>query len=100
MQKKGYLLVQSNYCIRYGEIDLIFRDKDVLVFVEAKTKTSDQWGTPEEMFTRYKYRQVKRTAQAYLQGKEVPCRIDMIAVMLDANMEPADIRHYENVVLE
>lgn len=94
--KIGYELITRNYSTRYGEIDLIMRDKMTLVFVEVKAKKSQDWGTPEEMFTQSKYRKVKRMATLYLHGKEVLCRIDMVAVDLFTN--PPSIRHYINVI--
>lgn len=97
--KKGYELVLRNFSTRFGEIDLIMRDGEKLVFVEVKTKKGLKFGTPEEMFTRGKYNKVKRMATVYLKGKDVPCRIDMMAVELDQNNGVVALRHYENVVL-
>ncbi len=95
--KKGFELVLRNYSTRFGEIDLIMRDKDVLVFVEVKAKKSEDWGTPEEMFTQSKYRKVKNMGVVYLHGKDVLCRIDMVAVDLFVDLPV--IRHYPNVIL-
>ncbi len=95
--KKGYELVLRNFSTRFGEIDLIMRDKDILVFVEVKTKKGLDFGTPEEMFTRNKYQKVKNMALVYLKGKEVPCRIDMVAVVLNIENEPVSVKHYANV---
>ena len=52
--KLGYELIMRNFHTRYGEIDLIMRDKEVMVFVEVKAKKTHEWGTPEEMFTQGK----------------------------------------------
>ena len=93
--KLGYELTMRNYSTRFGEIDLIMRDKDTTVFVEVKAKKTEDWGTPEEMFTRSKYRKVKNMATLYLRGKEVLCRIDMVAV--DLFGESPLLRHYKNV---
>lgn len=95
--KKGYEFMQRNYSTRFGEIDLIMLDKNILVFVEVKTKKGIDFGMPEEMFTRGKYTKVKRMAQIYLQGREVKCRIDMVAIDLEDEGRPV-VRHYENVV--
>ena len=94
---KGYELVSHNFSTRFGEIDLIMRDKEILVFVEVKTKKGLGWGSPEEMFTRGKYERVKRMASVYLKGREVACRIDMVAVVLNVENEPVSVQHYENV---
>ncbi len=92
--KKDYELITRNFSTRFGEIDLIMRDKGVLVLVEVKAKKGSLFGTPEEMFTQRKKAQVKRMATVYLEGKEVACRIDMIAVVLDAQNEVVSVKHY------
>ncbi len=95
--KKGLVVITRNYSTRFGEIDLIMRDNDVLVFVEVKTKKGTDWGTPEEMFTVGKLRRVKNMATVYLGGKEVPCRIDMVAVLLNPDNTINRVTHYDNV---
>ena len=95
--KKNLRLVLRNFSTQFGEIDLIMWDKDTLVFVEVKTKKGLAFGTPEEMFTRGKYERVKRMASVYLKGREVACRIDMVAVVLNAENEAVSVKHYENV---
>ena len=94
---KGYEVILRNYSTRFGEIDLICRGKDILVFVEVKAKKGLKFGRPEEMFTRYKLEKVKRMATVYLEGRDVPCRIDMVAVVLDEFNRPVEIKHYQNV---
>lgn len=93
----NYELITNNYSTRFGEIDLIMKDKDILVFVEVKTKKGLAFGTPEEMFTRNKYQKVKNMAIIYLKGREVKSRIDMVAVVLGELNEPVSVKHYENV---
>jgi putative endonuclease len=99
LKTKGYEMVERNFSTRFGEIDLICRENGVLVFVEVKTKKGQEFGLPEEMFTHYKYEKVKRMAVMYLGGREVPCRIDMVAVELDGDNRPRQIKHYQNVIL-
>ena len=50
----------------------------------------------EEIFTRYKYGQVKRMGRVFLKGQEVPCRIDMMAMEFTNGSDPV-VRHYKNV---
>jgi len=98
LEDKGLCVVLKNFRTKLGEIDLICKDKDVLVFVEVKTKKGGDFGTPEEMFTRGKYNKVRRMATLYLKGEEINCRIDMVAVDLEENNLVREIRHYANVV--
>jgi len=98
LRVKGYQNIMRNYSTRFGEIDLICMDKDQMVFVEVKAKKTLFFGTPEEMFTRGKYNKVKRMATVYLNGKEVNCRIDMVAIELNNDNTLKNLRHYKNVV--
>ena len=56
LKKKGYRILETNFRCQYGEIDIIARKKDYLVFIEVRTKTSNDFGTPEESITHVKER--------------------------------------------
>jgi putative endonuclease len=98
LQGKKYQIIQRNFSTRFGEIDLICRDGGTLVFVEVKTKKGVGFGLPEEMVGSRKINQVKRMATVYLGGREVACRIDVVAVVLDSENSLLEVRHYENVI--
>jgi len=72
-------------------------DRDVLAFVEVKTKRGLQFGSPEEMFTQAKQAQVRRMAEVYLHGRQLACRIDLVTVLLGPDISGPQIRHYPNV---
>ena len=97
LQKKGYQIIKRNFQNRFGEIDIIAQIKDVLVFVEVKAKTGINFGLPEEMVGRGKLSRIRAMATIYNKGKEVNCRIDVVAVVLDANGNLLRLTHYENV---
>jgi putative endonuclease len=97
LEKRGYEVIKRNFSTRFGEIDLICKDKDTVVFVEVKTKKGLDFGTPEEMFTQGKKQRVRNMAMVFLEGREVACRIDMVAVELDSENRPIRVTHYENV---
>lgn len=99
LTEKGYRVFQRNFSTRFGEIDLICNDGDVLVFVEVKTKRGLDFGMPEEMYTKGKADRVKRMATVYLEGREINCRIDMVAIVLGDNNRPQRMTHYQNVIL-
>lgn len=96
---KGYAVVERNFRTRWGEIDLIMKQNDLLVFIEVKTKKGVNFGSPEEMWDRRKAARVRRMAAVYLGGREVKCRIDLVAVVLDPDDRMVSIQHYENVTL-
>ena len=83
-QKQGCLLVDHNYSLLVGEIDLILREPDgTLVFCEVKTRQPDSLTTPAEAVTPAKQRRILRTAQLYLQHtnqSDQPMRFDVAEV--------------------
>lgn len=97
LQSKHYTLLEKNFSNKFGEIDLIMQDGTITVFVEVKTKTGLWAGSPEEMITNQKLHKIRRMASIYTQGNEIPCRIDVVAVVLDSNSKIQRITHYENV---
>ena len=96
---KGYTILENNFSNRYGEIDIIAKDKDILVFVEVKAKTGEEFGLPEEMINRGKLQKVKNMALIYMKGENLPCRIDVIAVVLSQENNLIRLTHYENVYM-
>ncbi len=97
--EKGYSILESNFSNRYGEIDIIAKDKDILVFVEVKSKIGTEFGLPEEMISRGKLKRIKNMATIYMKGDILPCRIDVVAVVLSQNGDLVRLTHYENVYM-
>ncbi|HEX9007644.1 MAG TPA: YraN family protein [Patescibacteria group bacterium] len=99
LQRKGYRIKECNFSTRFGEIDIICYDAQILVFVEVKTKIGHDFGEPEEMVNKRKLSQVKRMGEVYLQDNnlDVPCRVDVVAVVLNQNKEVERIDHYQGV---
>jgi putative endonuclease len=84
LQKKKFRVVSRGFRFQRGEIDIIAYDKDVLVFVEVKTRRSPDFGPPEASVTPLKQRQIRRLAEAYLMLNglgEVPCRFDILSLV-------------------
>ena len=83
LEKNGYQIVERNYRNRAGEIDIIARDKDTIVFVEIKTKISKDFAQPELSVNPSKQRKIVKTALTYLIGKGIKrtgCRFDVIGI--------------------
>jgi len=80
----GLKLVQKNYRTRLGEIDLIMRDGEYLVFIEVRYRQNTDHGCPLESITPQKQRRIVMAAQIYLQNKnltdKVPVRFDVLAI--------------------
>ena len=81
---RGLTIVARNYRCRSGEIDLIVRDRETLVFVEVRLRSSAAFGGAAASITAAKRQRIARAARHYLAklGHEPPCRFD--AVLLDA----------------
>ncbi|GAB3092874.1 YraN family protein [Aestuariicella hydrocarbonica] len=81
---RGLKLVARNYLCKLGEIDLIMRDRDHLVFVEVRYRKSTRFGSASETVDFRKQQKLIRTAQYYLQSHPQlgtpPCRFDVVAI--------------------
>ena len=85
LKKHGYKILERNFRIRGGEIDIIALEKNTLVYVEVKTRTSIQFGTAQESVTPYKIKFLERAAKFYRNArKNLPLaeRIDVVTVDL------------------
>lgn len=100
LQQHGYQIVARNVRGEYGEIDLLARYEDVLVFVEVKARSSEQFGNPEEAITPLKRQHLLDCALEYLQAHpdlEGDWRVDVISVRRMNNSRP-EILHFENAL--
>lgn len=86
LQKKGYKIIERNFTIRGGEIDIVAIDGDALVFVEVKTRSSHQFGLPAESINYYKIKFLQRAAKFYRRNRQDKMklpdleRIDVVTV--------------------
>jgi putative endonuclease len=97
---RGYTILSRNVHTAHGEVDIVARLEDLLVFVEVKTRTSSTFGYPEESVTVRKQSHMLAAAEHYLQ--EHPengenWQFDVIAVEGKPGGKPV-ITHFENVI--
>jgi putative endonuclease len=98
LQQKNYRIVIRNYRCKIGEIDIIAKDKNTLVFIEVKTRSDHSFGSPAMAVTARKQRQISRTAENYLAQNhlfDAPARFDVIGITLPADGK-TEIDHIEN----
>lgn len=98
LQKLGLKYLTANYRSGHGEIDLIFRDEDCLVFVEVKTRSSEDWARPAASINQRKRRTLSKTALEYLKLLKQPpvkIRFDVVEVLLE-NGAVREVRHLPN----
>lgn len=100
--KKNYLILAKNYYIKGGEIDLIAKDPDTreIVFVEVKTRTSNEYGWPEQAVNETKRLRLTKTAEKYLRNHNYSFkqnyRFDILAIELNLETRRARIQHFKN----
>ncbi len=89
LKKKGFKILYKNYRTPVGEIDIIAKEKDTIVFIEVKARTSTYYGLPKEAVTAKKQQQIIKTALWYLKEKQLhnksKIRFDVIAILLTNN---------------
>lgn len=97
LRGQGLVLVARNFRTRQGEIDLIARDRDVLVFVEVRLRSRSAFGGAAASITSAKRTRLTLAARAYLAqlAHEPPCRFD--AVLLDG-LDPTRIAWERNIL--
>ncbi len=86
LKKRGYEIIERNYRCSLGEIDIIAEDKNVLCFVEVKTRNTKEYGLPEEAIDGYKQKKLTRVALAYLKQNNIHkryLRFDIVCVYPD-----------------
>ncbi len=82
--RKKYDILARRFKMFRGEIDIVARDGETLVFIEVKTRADESHGRPEEAVTPGKQRQIRRIAQGYLVANPSPgvdCRFDVVAIL-------------------
>jgi putative endonuclease len=99
LRDRGLAVIDRNWRCARGEIDLVARDGDCLVFCEVKTRRTARFGTPVEAVDRRKASRLRRLASAWLQDHDehpTRIRIDVIGILRPAH-GPARVRHVEGV---
>jgi len=92
LKQEGYRVVARNWRVRAGELDIIARDGDVLVFVEVKARSRDDFGGPEAAVDYAKQRRLIAAARSFLEAThcELPMRFDVVAI------RPGSLRLYQD----
>ena len=98
LQRLGLKFLTANFRSARGEIDLVFRDADCLVFVEVKTRSSEDWVRPAAAVNAHKRRRLSQTALDYLKllkNPPVKIRFDIVEVLLQDG-KVREVRHLPN----
>lgn len=98
LENKGYVILDRNWKCKLGEIDIVAKFEDVLIFVEVKTRTNIELGLPEDAVGPKKRRKYESLAAMYLQEHEyvdMAVRFDVVGLLV-LKQDRAFIRHHVN----
>jgi putative endonuclease len=102
LEAKGYVITDHNWRCAGGEIDLVARDGETVVFVEVKTRRGRDFGAPEEALTPHKAQKLVQLGQQYAADhdlEDVDWRIDLVAVELDREGRLLRCDHIPHAIL-
>ena len=91
LERRGYAILARRYRPRLGEIDIVAREGETVVFVEVKARTSNRYGEPAEAVTLHKQTRVAAIAEDYLARhrlRHARCRFDVVAISFSARGQP------------
>lgn len=99
---RRFLILKKNFSTPFGEIDLVAKDGNFTVFVEVKTRTSEEFGSPVSAITKAKQKRILKNCQFYLNKYRLydrPCRIDIIGINLCKLGEMKILNHLKNAIV-
>lgn len=96
LSENGYQILCTNWHYGKGEIDIVAKKDETMIFVEVKTRENNAFGEPETFVTKKKQKQIIKTADAFIQMKNIDLesRFDVISVILGKNN--FEIHHFED----
>lgn len=100
LKEQGYKILERNYRIQGGEIDIVAKDGETLVFIEVKTRWSHEYGPPVESMTPWKIKALLKTARFYVQEiswGEREYRLDFIGIDFAENKDKPKIELIKNI---
>ena len=95
LKEKGYEILHTNLHLEKVEVDIVAKDKNQIVFVEVKTRSSAMVG-PEKAVNKSKQKNLQRAAEIFLEERQLKneLRFDIIAIVKQKNN--TDIEHFED----
>lgn len=90
LKENNYTILEKNFLCKLGEIDVIAKKRDVISFIEIKTRYSDKYGKPMEAVNFYKKKKIINASKFYIQKNKLNdffMRFDVLEVYLNYNMK-------------
>lgn len=102
LTSRRFRIIDRNFSTPFGEIDLIAEQADYTVFIEVKTRTSYEFGSPLSSITKEKQKHILKNCQFYLKKyglSDSPCRIDAVSINLNKQNKLMILKHVRNAIL-
>ncbi|HEY0262807.1 MAG TPA: YraN family protein [Chitinophagales bacterium] len=96
LQEKEYTILATNFRFGRGEIDVIAKQNETIIFAEVKTRSSDKFGYPEESVTESKKEKLKQTATEFLLQNNLSNEIRFDVIAITIQKDKTDIYHIED----
>lgn len=96
----GYTILAQNYWTRFGELDIVARDNDIIVFVEVKAGIKSEVMKPYERINPAKLERCMKACTSYclkFHYTDAALRFDVVSVELDMNTRHASVQHFKNI---
>ena len=96
LKNRGYIIYHTNWRMSHLEADIIAEDNGEIVFIEVKTRSSNEYGEPEDAVDFKKEKDLLRLAKVYLENLqlEVPSRFDIVSIIISS--EKSNITHFQD----
>lgn len=94
LKRSGYKIIERNFRCNVGEIDIVAIDKDVLVFVEVRTKKSSSFCSPQQTITLSKQKKLQKLSLFFLSNRKIEnmdCRFDVVAIDLSRGKDGIEL---------
>lgn len=101
LEQQGYRILAHDWRNRLGQIDIVAEDGDALVLVEVKARRGTTFGLPQEAVDVRKQRKLRMLLEVYrtqARRREQPCRIDVVALLLDDNLKVTQVELIKDAV--
>ena len=100
LRKRGFKILATNWRFHHLEIDIVAQDGDEIVFVEVKTRTSADFGNPEDAISKQKISRILNAAEAYIIEHDIEqdARFDVMAILLPYNAKP-ELEYFEDAFM-
>lgn len=98
LESKDWLILDRNYFFEKAEVDIVATDRNYIIFIEVKSRSSTYFGRPEEFVTPQKEANIKKAAEAWVYERKMETavvRFDVISIVQSGNEAP-EITHFED----